>query len=86
VAQFIVPAYTASKTAINGYTVALAIKLRGTPVKINAAHPGWVKTELGGNRAPMEIVDGAKTAVRLATLPEDGPSGKLIHFNDTLPW
>lgn len=85
-AQFVVPAYTASKAAINGYTVAMAIKLRGTSVKINAAHPGWVKTELGGDQAPMDVVDGAKTAVRLATLAEEGPSGKLIHFNDSLPW
>jgi NAD(P)-dependent dehydrogenase (short-subunit alcohol dehydrogenase family) len=86
VADFINPAYTSSKAAVNGYTVALAVKTRGTALKVNAAHPGWVKTDLGGDEAPMEIVDGAKTAVRLATLDASGPSGKLIHFGDVLPW
>ncbi|MGA2450083.1 MAG: SDR family oxidoreductase [Polyangiaceae bacterium] len=80
------PAYTASKAALNGFTVALANKLRGTPIKVNSAHPGWVKTDLGGAGAPMEITDGAKTAVRLATLPESGPTGQFFHMNDRLPW
>ena len=80
------PAYTTSKAALNGFTVALAHTLRGTTVKVNAAHPGWVKTDLGGDGAPMEIVDGAKTAVALATLPADGPTGSFRHLDETLPW
>jgi NAD(P)-dependent dehydrogenase (short-subunit alcohol dehydrogenase family) len=86
--DFVVPAYTASKAALNGFTVALANKLGGktSKIKVNSAHPGWVKTDLGGDAAPMEIVDGAKTAVRLATLPADGPTGEFFHLNDRLPW
>jgi len=78
--------YTSSKAALNGYTVALAHRLRKTSIKVNAAHPGWVKTALGGPHAPMDVVEGAKTAVRLATLPADGPSGQFFHMQDRLPW
>ena len=83
---FINPAYTTSKAALNGFTVALAHKLRGTNVLVNSAHPGWVKTDLGGDTAPMEVVDGAKTAVALATLPADGPTGGFFHMGERLPW
>jgi NAD(P)-dependent dehydrogenase (short-subunit alcohol dehydrogenase family) len=79
-------AYDASKTALNAYTIHLAHALKETKIKANSAHPGWVKTELGGAGAPMEIVDGAKTSVRLATLPDDGPTGGYFHLGDTLPW
>jgi len=79
-------AYDASKTALNAYTIHLAHALKETKIKVNSAHPGWVKTELGGEGAPMEIVDGAKTSVRLATLPDDGPTGGYFHLGDTLPW
>jgi NAD(P)-dependent dehydrogenase (short-subunit alcohol dehydrogenase family) len=79
-------AYDASKTALNAYTIHLAHALKDTKIKVNSAHPGWVKTELGGEGAPMEIVDGAKTSVRLATLADDGPTGGYYHLNDALPW
>ena len=79
-------AYTASKAALNGFTVALGHKLRGTALKVNAAHPGWVKTDMGGHNAPLEVETGAKTAVELATLPETGPSGLFFHLGQPLPW
>jgi NAD(P)-dependent dehydrogenase (short-subunit alcohol dehydrogenase family) len=79
-------AYDASKAALNSFTVHLAHELRDTKIKVNSAHPGWVKTDMGGEVAPMEIPDGAKTGVRLATLPDDGPTGGYFHMNDTLPW
>ena len=79
-------AYNASKAALNMYTVHLAHELADTAIKVNAAHPGWVKTDMGGEQAPMDIVQGAKTSVALATLGEDGPSGAYIHLGDTLPW
>jgi NAD(P)-dependent dehydrogenase (short-subunit alcohol dehydrogenase family) len=79
-------AYDASKTALNAYTIHLAHALKETKIKVNSAHPGWVKTELGGEGAPMKIVDGAKTSVRLATLADDGPTGGYFHLEDALPW
>ena len=81
-----VPAYDVSKSALNAYTVHLAHELKGTKIKVNAAHPGWVKTEMGGKDAPMELAEGAKTSVALATLGEDGPSGAFLHMGEPLPW
>ena len=79
-------AYDTSKTALNSFTVHLAFELKDTSIKVNSAHPGWVQTEMGGKQAPMNIVDGAKTSVRLATLPADGPNGLFFHMADPLPW
>ena len=79
-------AYNASKTALNVYTVHLAHELRETNIKVNSAHPGWVKTELGGNNAPMEVVDSYKTSVLLATLTNDGANGGFFHEGEALPW
>jgi len=79
-------AYNASKAALNVLTISLAHELRGTKVKVNSAHPGWVKTDLGGSAAPMSVVDGAKTEVELATLGEDGPTGGFFHDGKEIPW
>lgn len=80
------PAYNVSKSAVNAWTVHLAYELRDTPIKVNAAHPGWVKTDMGGADAHLEVVDGARTSVDLALLPADGPSGTYSHLGQTLPW
>jgi len=79
-------AYNASKTALNAFTIHLAIELKDTNIKVNSGHPGWVKTELGGPNAPMEVEESYKTSLRLATLDDDGPSGGLFHENDIIPW
>jgi NAD(P)-dependent dehydrogenase (short-subunit alcohol dehydrogenase family) len=79
-------AYDASKTALNAFTVHLAQELRGTKIKVNSAHPGWVKTEMGGEAAPMGLSEGGKTSVQLATLPDDGPTGGYFHLGQSLPW
>ncbi|MGE0126528.1 MAG: SDR family oxidoreductase [Blastocatellales bacterium] len=84
--EMVAPAYCSSKAALNMLTVTTARSLAGANVKVNSAHPGWVKTDMGTDRAPMEIVDGAKTAVALALLPDDGPTGGFFHLGETLPW
>lgn len=82
---FKVPAYDISKTALNGFAVHLAYELKDTSVKVNAAHPGSVKTDMNAGGS-LEIEDGAKTSVALATLPDDGYTGKFIHLGEELPW
>ena len=79
-------AYDASKTALNAYTIHLAAALKDTKIKVNSAHPGWVKTDLGSDAAPLSVAEGAKTEVMLATLGEDGPTGGYFHLGQTLPW
>lgn len=86
IAHFRVLSYNASKTALNVFTTHLAAELEGTGIKVNSAHPGWVQTELGGDGAPMNITDGAKTSVELALLDADGPTGKFIHLGEEFPW
>ena len=79
-------AYDGSKSALNAFTIHLAAELKGTKIKVNSAHPGWVKTDMGTDKAPMEIVDGAKTSVALALIADDGPNGRFIHLGEELPW
>ena len=79
-------AYDASKAAQNAFTIHLAHELKGTKIKVNSAHPGWVKTDMGTDAAPMDIVDGAKTEVELATLGADGPTGGFFHMGEAISW
>lgn len=79
-------AYDASKTAVNAFTIHLAYELRATKIKVNSAHPGWVRTSMGGSAAQLDAADGAKTSVALALLPEDGPTGGFFHLGQPLPW
>ncbi|MBB3128588.1 hypothetical protein FHS19_003242 [Paenibacillus rhizosphaerae] len=53
---------------------------------VNSAHPGWVKTEIGGQYAEIEASEGGKSSVLLATLPADGPTGQFFYMNHQLPW
>ena len=78
--------YDASKAALNSFTIHLAHELKGTKIKVNSAHPGWVKTDMGTDAAPMEIPEGGKTGAALALLGEDGPTGGYFHLGKPLPW
>jgi NAD(P)-dependent dehydrogenase (short-subunit alcohol dehydrogenase family) len=79
-------AYNSSKTALNQFTLHLAEALKDTLIKVNSAHPGWVKTDLGGEYAPMSIEDGVKTIVDLSMLDVNGKTGAFIHLSESLPW
>ncbi len=82
---WLLPSYNSSKAALNMLTVQQAVMTKDTPLKVNAAHPGSVKTDMNPH-GDLTVEEGAKTAVRLATLPDDGPTGGFFHFNDSLPW
>jgi NAD(P)-dependent dehydrogenase (short-subunit alcohol dehydrogenase family) len=83
--DFKVPAYDASKSAVNAWTVHLAHELRDTPIKVNAIHPGSVKTDMNSH-GDIEVTDGAKSSVELALIGADGPNGSFTHLGKTLPW
>ncbi|WP_030775484.1 SDR family oxidoreductase [Streptomyces sp. NRRL S-920] len=80
------PAYSASKSAINSWTVHLAYELRDTPVKVNAVHPGYTKTDMNEGAGDLEIPDGARTSVDMALLDSDGPTGSYVHRGEIVPW
>jgi NAD(P)-dependent dehydrogenase (short-subunit alcohol dehydrogenase family) len=80
------PAYRLSKLALNGLTLILADAVRGTNVLVNAAHPGWVRTGMGGAAAPRLIEEAAEGIVWLAALPDGGPSGGLFQDGNRIPW
>ena len=84
-AEYVLPAYCSSKAALNMLGVVQAEALKDTNIKVNIAHPGSVKTDMnpGGD---LSLEEGAKTAVTLATLPDDGPTGGFFHLGETLPW
>lgn len=84
--DFKVPAYNSSKSAVNAWTLQLAWLLRDTPIKVNAVHPGYVRTDMNGGEGQLSIAEGARSSVRMALLDDEGPSGTFTHDGATLPW
>ncbi len=80
------PAYSLSKASLNAMTMMLAHELRGTNILVNAVCPGWVRTDMGGLDAPRSVEQGADTAVWLAMLPDDGPTGGFFRDRTRIPW
>jgi NAD(P)-dependent dehydrogenase (short-subunit alcohol dehydrogenase family) len=80
------PAYRISKTAVNALTRILAAELQDTNIKVNSMCPGWVRTDMGGPNATRPVEQGADTAVWLATLPDDGPSGGFFRDREPIAW
>ena len=79
-------AYNSSKAALNMLSIIVAAELKDTPVKVNAADPGYVATDLNQHRGSRTVAQGAAIAVHLATLPEDGPTGGYFDENGVVPW
>lgn len=79
-------AYCSSKSALNAMTIAFARELRTTGIKINSANPGYTATDMNQNRGPKTVEQGAATPVRLALLPNDGPTGGNFSDEGVAPW
>ena len=89
-------AYPSSKSALNMITAMYAKELRDTPIKVNAANPGYTATDLNAHSGFRSVSEGAEASVYLATLPADAPSGILWghlwatgapgNAYGTLPW
>ncbi|MFI9754150.1 SDR family oxidoreductase [Streptomyces collinus] len=82
----IAAAYTPSKTFLNAVTVQYAKELRDTGILINAACPGYCATDLNDFRGVRTPEQGAAVAIRLATLPDGGPSGGFFDDGGEVPW
>jgi NAD(P)-dependent dehydrogenase (short-subunit alcohol dehydrogenase family) len=79
-------AYDASKAALNALTTHLAADVQDTSIKVNSVHPGWVRTEMGGESAMLDLAEGSRSSVHFATLPPDGPNGGFYHGDKVIPW
>jgi NAD(P)-dependent dehydrogenase (short-subunit alcohol dehydrogenase family) len=82
----VMAAYAPSKTFLNAVTVQYARQLAGTDILINAACPGLVATDFTGFHGPRTPEQGAATAIRLATLPDGGPTGSFFEDDGAIPW
>jgi NAD(P)-dependent dehydrogenase (short-subunit alcohol dehydrogenase family) len=80
------PAYRVSKAALNALTITLAAEVAGHGILVNSMSPGWVRTDMGGEEAPRSVEEGAETAVWLATLPSNGPTGQFFRDRKPIPW
>ncbi|MFJ4475982.1 SDR family oxidoreductase [Streptomyces xanthochromogenes] len=79
-------AYAPSKTFLNAVTLQYARELSGTNILINAGCPGYVATDLNGFHGVRTPEQGAAIAIRLATLPDDGPTGQFFEDAGVVPW
>jgi len=78
------PAYSISKTALNGVTIQLAAAL--PKFTVNSVCPGWVRTEMGGSDAPRSIAEGASGIVWLAADAPQKETGKFWRDRKVIPW
>jgi NAD(P)-dependent dehydrogenase (short-subunit alcohol dehydrogenase family) len=78
--------YSPSKTALNALTLAFAIELESTSIKVNAADPGFTSTDFTNFQGTRTVEQGARRAVQLALLDEDGPTGTFSDEDGAVPW
>ena len=85
----VVPAYQASKAALNGVTISLAKLLKDTSIKINSVCPGFVQTDLtpvNREQAPLTAADASQVVVEMALIAKDGPTGQFVDSRGTVTW
>lgn len=87
VASFMTVGYSTSKAGLNMLTQIQSKTLGEKGIAVAAAHPGWVKTDLGSDAAPMEVEEGASTVISLVTIPRNQfPHGQLVHKGKRIAW
>jgi NAD(P)-dependent dehydrogenase (short-subunit alcohol dehydrogenase family) len=79
-------AYCSSKAALNMITVQFANELKSIGIKVNSANPGFTATDMNQHRGPRTVEQGAATPVRLALLPDDGPTAGVFSDDGPEPW
>lgn len=79
-------AYSPSKTMLNAVTLQYVKELGDTNILINLGCPGYVATDLNNHQGTRTPTQGAAIALHLATLPDDGPTGRYFNEDGPLPW
>ncbi len=79
-------AYRLSKTAVNAMTRVWAAEFKEHGILVNSVCPGWVRTELGGEEAPVSAADGARSILEMALIEDGGPTGTFVRDGDAHPW
>jgi NAD(P)-dependent dehydrogenase (short-subunit alcohol dehydrogenase family) len=77
--------YRVSKAAVNAFTLVASLALREDGIRINAVHPGWVRSDMGGPSAPLSLEEGARTVVALA-LDNTSPTGQMFDSDGPTDW
>ena len=77
--------YAASKTSLNAITLAMAIELEETNIKVSAASPGFTATALNNFEGVETVEQGARNLLR-AALDIEGPTGTFTGPDGALPW
>jgi NAD(P)-dependent dehydrogenase (short-subunit alcohol dehydrogenase family) len=85
-AQFKPAAYGPSKTALNAYTVMLAVELKDTNFKVNCVCPGFTATDFNNHMGEKKVEDAATAIVRYAILNNDGVTGEFFNAEGTIAW
>ena len=85
-AQFKPAAYGPSKTALNAYTVMLAVELKDTNFKVNCVCPGFTATDFNNHMGDRKVEDAATVIVKYATLDKDGATGKFFGAEGKTAW
>ena len=80
------PAYRLSKALLNAITCQLAATFGSEDILVNAVDPGWVRTDMGGPRAPRSAAEAAADVVAAVRLPPGGPRGGLLRRGEVQPW
>ncbi|MEI7675934.1 MAG: SDR family oxidoreductase [Bacteroidales bacterium] len=87
ISTFMTVGYATSKAGLNMLTQIQSKTLEEKGIVVAAAHPGWVKTDLGTDTAPMEVEEGASTVVSLVTIDRNQfPNGQLVHNGERIAW
>lgn len=79
-------AYNTSKAALNSYTLHLASLLSDTQIRVNAVHPGWVQTDMGGPAAPLTPAEAVAPIIELIEQGSGAPTGKFLHNGEEVSW
>ncbi|MBI1306946.1 MAG: SDR family NAD(P)-dependent oxidoreductase [Bacteroidetes bacterium] len=85
-AQYKPAAYGPSKTALNAYTVMLAVELKEANFKVNCVCPGFTKTDFNNHMGHRKVEEAATAIVKYATIDKNGATGKFFNDEGEIAW